>query len=170
MSSRKQQQSQPQTMQDQPQPSSLPPNLAGDGAASAELSAALGSIAQEAANDGTAAPGEGQGAQPQPQISREMYLGAAAGLIAGGLKFVTMKTGVSYAPDTIKEGAEALAPLLEKYQAVPAWMLPYMDEFKFGMWAAGVAFKTWMLVNAEQQKQAAEAAKNKSATAAPAAA
>lgn len=126
----------------------------------ADLASEVGAVlsgGQPVPNEG-ASPVMDGAAPAAPLITAEMALPWCFGALKGLGNAVTAKTGVAYRDETLKEGAALMAPLVVKYQVMPAWLVPYEAEFKFGMWAAGVAWQTYSVI-AEAKAAEALAAK-----------
>lgn len=47
-----------------------------------------------------------------------------------------------------------LAPVMAKYQVIPAWLVPFMDEFRLGVWIAGVAWKSYDVIATAKREEA----------------
>ncbi|PPE72719.1 hypothetical protein C3942_16860 [Solimonas fluminis] len=116
---------------------------------------ALDLLEREAAGmlaaDGDASSSQPGTAQPAaPDFDNEAQM-----LVSFGLDMIALAVGqgtrvqISYDTKTKADGAKALAPVLAKHNgAMPAWLRPYQQEFRFGMWFAGVAFQTYLQVQA----------------------
>lgn len=92
-------------------------------------------------------------AAPPPDASR--YAAEAAMLMSFGLDMIGAGVGVKFDAATKAEGANRLAPVLAKYNgALPPWLKAYEAELHLGVWFAGVAFQTYVQVQAAKSAPA----------------
>jgi hypothetical protein len=80
---------------------------------------------------------------------------AADGMIGGAFVLLTQKLPYVDVPESKRQQlAEKLAPVLAKSGGgMPEWLVPYKEEFEFGMCLAGVGFGVFMQVQQHKKQQ-----------------
>ena len=122
---------------------------------------ALDAAEQAAATPEASAEYEEQRQQNEQaaQLGAHMAVGFTTKMLEMRLPYLRISEGDK------RELAESLAPVLAKHGGggeVPAWLVPYLDEIRFGMKLAGVGFGLWLQHQAHVAQQAIERARQES--------
>lgn len=108
------------------------------------------------ADDAAVAAEAEQNADPAAAAAREQAAQLGAAMAVGfAEKMLRMRMPyVEIRADDRQALADSLAPVLRKHGGgMPAWLLPYAEELKFGMTLAGVGFGVWMQAQAHRDAQ-----------------